>query len=126
MVRKVVAAVVVGGAILLAPTCGYSQSAGGFYCDNPFVKGSVNSLQCPATLGALSLRLEQGMSEDEVKRLQPFSPYAANLQTCGQHAQSGAWTCKIWEYSDGTNSLEITFSQDDRGGWLVNDWSYNS
>lgn len=124
MVTKLVAAVVVGGAILLAPTYGYSQDAGGFYCADKFTITST-SPPCPATLGALSLRLEQGMSEDEVERLQPFSPYAASLQTCGQQSQSGAWTCKIWEYSDGTNSLEITFSQDSKGGWLVNDWSSN-
>ena len=125
---KLVAAVVVGGAILLAPTYGYSQDAGGEGGGCTLRDYLRNVPQCaPApTLGAMSLRLERGMTENEVETFQTLPPNGATLDTCGQHTQSGDWTCKIWDYTDGTNVLEVFFQQDNKGVWRVNNWDYNS
>lgn len=121
MLRKLAAFVVVGGAFLSIPNYGYGQNAGGGYCDNGFTRQA----SCPPTLGALSLALEPGMTEDDLERLQPLQPYSASLETCGQKSQSGEWECKTWEYGDGTNALEVWFYQDNKGVWRVNNWEYN-
>jgi len=74
------------------------------------------------SIGAMSKKLEVGMSEQEVKQL-IGEPASVSIQTCGSSTPE-PWQCKQYKYSDGWASfLIVYFLQLDGGGWRVNSWS---
>jgi hypothetical protein len=71
---------------------------------------------------SLSLRLNPGMSEQQVINLLG-QPKKSDLTTCGQDVGK-PWQCKLWTYGfPFGNGLTVSFRQEDlTGGWVVNNW----
>jgi hypothetical protein len=69
----------------------------------------------------LALRLDDGMTTQQVLDTLNYRPNRVTQQTCGQDLGS-PWACRQWVYSDGTHTLTVTFRRD-LEGWVVNDWN---
>lgn len=73
-------------------------------------------------LGALSARLNQGMTEQQVIEVVGYPPGSVSVETCGADTKS-PWTCKIYMYGPGYkySSLVVLFQQTS-GQWVVSSW----
>lgn len=73
-------------------------------------------------VGALSRKLEVGMSEQQVLSVLG-EPASVSVSTCGSETPS-PWQCKTFKYEDSWVGLLIVyFQQADGGLWVVNSWS---
>jgi hypothetical protein len=76
--------------------------------------------------GAVSKKLEVGMTEPQVNALVGSEPQSVSVTTCGTNAPSGPWQCKVYQYKsawNGLTTLLIHFQQGADGIWHVNDWN---
>jgi hypothetical protein len=71
--------------------------------------------------GPSSLRLVEGMTEEEAIKAVGQWPSKAEVTTCGSESSSGEWTCRILTFGDRYSSLRIFERRDDQ--WVVNNWS---
>jgi hypothetical protein len=80
-----------------------------------------------ADLGALSARLNPGMTEQQVIDAIGYAPNSVSLQTCGMDSKTGPWTCKVYMYGPGYkySSIAVLF-QLTSGQWVVVSWRGNA
>jgi hypothetical protein len=71
--------------------------------------------------GQISALLEPGMTEQQVIQTVGYRPNKVELETCGQKASSGPWSCKSYTFGNSYNNLHVFFRQDG-GFWVVNSW----
>jgi hypothetical protein len=77
------------------------------------------------TSGAVSKKLEVGMTEHQVTAL-AGEPTSVSVSTCGSEARSGPWQCKEYQYKslwDGRLTLQILFHHGGGDTWIVNSWT---
>jgi hypothetical protein len=72
--------------------------------------------------GPASLRLSEGMTEQQAIAAIGYRPSRAELTTCGQNTDAGAWDCRILTFGDRYSSLVIHLRQEGQS-WFVNDWN---
>jgi hypothetical protein len=76
--------------------------------------------------GPSSLRLSEGMTEQEAITAVGYPPNKAEQQTCGTEAASGPWTCRILTFGNSYSNLTVV--ERDEGDatighfWVVNHW----
>jgi hypothetical protein len=70
--------------------------------------------------GALSLKLDQGMTTQQVIAALNYRPNSAEQETCGS-STSSPWSCRVWIFTDGTRGLKVLF-RNEGGAWVVNSW----
>lgn len=72
--------------------------------------------------GSASLRLEDGMTMQQVATAIGYRPSSAQETTCGANVGPG-WTCRVWMFNGGlSNTLQVIFRLDG-GTWVVNGWN---
>jgi hypothetical protein len=71
--------------------------------------------------GPFSLRLRQGMTEQEAINAIGYLPNKVEQKTCGSNSSGGAWSCRILAYSDFRGSLRV-YEQHNGDLWVVNGW----
>jgi hypothetical protein len=79
---------------------------------------------CVST-GAVSRKLEVGMTEKQVTELVGSEPSSVSVSTCGSSTPH-PWQCKEYQYKsawDGRLTLMILFHQEPDGTWHVNSWN---
>jgi hypothetical protein len=77
---------------------------------------------CVST-GAVSRKLEVGMTEKQVTELVGSEPSSVSVSTCGGNT-AHSWQCKEYQYkSMGVLTLMILFYQEPDGTWHVNSWN---
>jgi hypothetical protein len=72
--------------------------------------------------GAMSLRLSENMTEQQVINAIGYSPSKAELKTCGQRSATGSWDCKIFTYGGGSTFL-LVYMHRSGNSWIVNGWT---
>jgi hypothetical protein len=73
-------------------------------------------------LGAFSLRLSEGMTEQQAITAVGYQPNRAEQQTCGRASTTGEWDCRILTYGDRHSNLVIMERRSDES-WVVNNWN---
>jgi len=71
--------------------------------------------------GPFSLRLQEGMTEQEAINAIGYSPNKVEQRTCGSDSVGGSWSCRILTYGDFYGSLTV-YEQRSGGLWVVNGW----
>lgn len=76
-----------------------------------------------SSYGALSPRLKQEMTEQQVLTALATPPTKSEMSTCGQ--QTGRpWQCKTLMFGEPLNNVTVYFYNDkDDGNWRVNNWN---
>jgi hypothetical protein len=75
--------------------------------------------------GAVSKKLEVGMTEPQVNALVGSEPQSVSVTTCGGNTPH-PWQCKEYQYKSAWNGLltmMIFFEQGPDGTWRVNSWN---
>jgi hypothetical protein len=72
--------------------------------------------------GPFSLRLKEGMTEQQAINAVGYQPNKVEQKTCGQDAVGGAWACRVLTFGDVYGNLRIL---ERRAGssWVVNSWT---
>ena len=71
--------------------------------------------------GSLSLRLNQGMTEQQVEGALGYKPNSAQLTTCGGNTPR-PWQCLIWTFGSSMQNLTVLF-ENVSGIWMVSSWT---
>lgn len=71
--------------------------------------------------GALSLKLNQGMTMQQVISALGYRPNSAEQDTCGTSTPQ-PWPCRIWIFGNVYSQLRVYFANVN-GVWMVNNWS---
>jgi hypothetical protein len=74
-----------------------------------------------AGMGVLSQKLDQGLTEQEV-RARIGSPESVSIETCGSSTPV-PWSCKKYKYEGLDGLLIVYFAQGRDGTWRVDSWS---
>lgn len=71
--------------------------------------------------GPFSLRLAEGMTEQEAINAVGYRPNKVDQTTCGANSAGGAWDCRILTFGDLYGNLMVL---ERRSGslWVVNSW----
>ena len=83
--------------------------------------GGTGIVLAQVNWGPFSLRLSEGMKEQEAINAVGYLPSKVELKTCGTESTQGAWDCKILTYGDLYSNLTI-FERRSGGSWVVNSW----
>jgi hypothetical protein len=78
----------------------------------------------PQDWGSFSLKLEQGMTEQQAIAAIGYSPDSASVTTCGPRDQPNKlWDCRLLKYGDlGTRHDLMIYEEKIGGAWYVNSW----
>lgn len=71
--------------------------------------------------GPFSLRLSEGMTEQQAVDAIGYGPNRAELRTCGTDKAGGEWDCRILTFGDQSSNLIIYERRSDQL-WVVNSW----
>jgi hypothetical protein len=71
--------------------------------------------------GPFSLRLSEGMTEQQAIKAIGYGPNRAELSTCGADTADGEWNCRIITFGDQYSNLTIYERSSDEG-WIVTSW----
>jgi hypothetical protein len=74
-----------------------------------------------ADWGASSLRLSDGMTEQDAINAIGYQPNKVHLETCGAESAGGAWDCRVLTFGDRRNNLTVLERRSDES-WVVNSW----
>ena len=82
-------------------------------------------LTTPAMADTAAANLSNMLVEGEGQlRVRAYAmPTNTSLETCGQNAPSGPWSCLIETYRDATGVVYIYYRKDFRGEWVINNWT---
>jgi hypothetical protein len=83
------------------------------------------SLASAEDWGPYSLRLSEGMTEQQAINTVGYLPNRAEQDTCGGNTTSGEWSCRILTFGDRRNNLTI-WERREGEVWLVNNWNVHS
>lgn len=72
--------------------------------------------------GPFSLRLSEGMTEEQAINAVGYQPNMAELRTCGTASAKGAWQCRVLTFGNQHSNLTILERRSDEA-WLVNSWT---
>jgi hypothetical protein len=72
--------------------------------------------------GCLSMRMREGMSEQEVMNAMGYRPNKVEMTTCGSQTPQ-PWSCKKYTFGGSYNAIMVLFERGDEGNWLVNSWT---
>lgn len=70
--------------------------------------------------GALSLKLEEGMTMQQVIQRLGYRPNTTTQETCGSSTPN-PWSCRTWTFGDSNRRL-VVFFHNIEGQWLVDAW----
>jgi hypothetical protein len=83
---------------------------------------SVPSPAAATDWGPFSLRLSEGMTEQDAIAAIGYQPNMVESETCGTNSKRGAWDCRVLTYGNRQNNLTI-LERRSGGSWVVNSWS---
>jgi hypothetical protein len=75
-----------------------------------------------ADWGCLSMRVQDGMTEQEVMNAMGYRPNKVEMDTCGSRT-SHSWSCKVYTFGGSYSQIVVWFQRADEGYWIVNSWS---
>jgi hypothetical protein len=82
---------------------------------------SAPSLAAATDWGPFSLRLSEGMTEQQAINAVGYQPNRAEVEICGANSKKGPWDCRVLTYGDRHNNLTI-LEQRSGDSWVVNGW----
>jgi hypothetical protein len=71
--------------------------------------------------GPSSLRLSEGMTEQQAIAALGYQPSRAEVTTCGRDTTSGEWDCRVLTFGNRRNNLVVYERREDES-WIVNSW----